>query len=483
MKDTELTLLLESLIGEGGECEWLEFKLNFHSPEEIGETLSALSNGACVNEQPFGYMVFGINDTGHLIEGTTFKPNTHKVKKDELVHWLLQRLNPRLDISIYEFDYDGKHIAIFKIPATLNQPVEFMHEAYIRIGSTNRKLREFPEIARKIWNKAPEKPFEREIALYGLDAAAVDNFLDTHRYFELMRLPYPSTRKAVIERFIKERFIAKTKDTERHFAITNLGAILFARNLNEFPNLPRESLRVIVYEGKGKLKTLKDHPEIRGYAVVFEKVVDYINDQLPQNEEIYKAVRETARMYPVEAIRELVANAIIHQDFREKGTPFVEIYSDRIEFSNPGLPMISPERFIDDYKSRNDELAGVMRRLGICEEKGSGKVITSCEVYQLPAPAFFIQERHTKVIMYAHKSFTAMDKKDKVRACYQHCCLKHVTNEKMTNQTLRERFKIASHNSASASRIIKDTVAEKLIKEEDPNGKSRKYISYIPFWA
>ncbi len=85
--------------------------------------------------------------------------------------------------------------------------------------------------------------------------------------------------------------------------------------------------------------------------------------------------------------------------------------------------------------------------------------------------------------MYAHKSFTAMDKKDKVRACYQHCCLKHVTNEKMTNQTLRERFKIASHNSASASRIIKDTVAEKLIKEEDPNGKSRKYISYIPFWA
>ncbi|MBF0608884.1 MAG: hypothetical protein HQL61_15200 [Magnetococcales bacterium] len=53
----------------------------------------------------------------------------------------------------------------------------------------------------------------------------------------------------------------------------------------------------------------------------------------------------------------------------------------------------------------------------------------------------------------------------------------------MTNQTLRERFKIASHNSASASRIIKDTVAEKLIKEEDPNGKSRKYISYIPFWA
>ncbi|KJU85227.1 transcriptional regulator [Candidatus Magnetobacterium bavaricum] len=316
----------------------------------------------------------------------------------------------------------------------------------------------------------------------GLDAATVDSLLDTHCYFELTKLPYPSTRKAVMERFLKGGFILKNKDREGHFDITNLGAILFARDLHEFPNLPRESLRVIVYEGKGKLKTLKDQAWIRGYAVAFERVVDYINDQLPQNEEISKAIRQTVRMYPVEAVRELVANVIVHQDFRERGTPLIEIYSDRIEFSNPGLPVISPERFIDEYKSRNEELADVMRRLGICEKKGSGidKVITSCEAYQLPAPNFLIQERHTKAIMYAHKSFSEMDKKDKIRACYQHCCLKHVTNEKMTNQTLRERFKLEPRNSASASRIIKDTIADKLIKEEDSNGKSRKYI---PFWA
>ena len=198
----------------------------------------------------------------------------------------------------------------------------------------------------------------------------------------------------------------------------------------------------------------------------FEGLVDYINDQLPQNEEISKAVRETVRMYPVKAIREIVANAIIHQDYREKGSPVIEIYSDRIEFTNPGLPVITPIRFIDEYQSRNEITADIMRRMGICEEKGSGidKVIAQCELFQLPAPDFRTQEKHTNVIMYAHQNLNNMDKKDKIRACYQHCVLKYVSNEKMTNQTLRERFKIEEKNSAIASRIIGDTIEEKLIK-------------------
>ena len=79
--------------------------------------------------------------------------------------------------------------------------------------------------------------------------------------------------------------------------------------------------------------------------------------------------RNEARMYPEIAIRELVANTIIHQDFKEKGTgPMVEIFKDRIEFTNPGLPLITTNRFIDEYQSRNEILASFMRKIGICEE-------------------------------------------------------------------------------------------------------------------
>lgn len=158
-----------------------------------------------------------------------------------------------------------------------------------------------------------------------------------------------------------------------------------------------------------------------------------------------QALRREVKMFPEIAVRELVANALIHQDLTESGASvMVELYDDRMEISNPGKPFIPPDRFIDEYRSRNERLADLMRRLGVCEEKGSGvdKVIQAAEVYQLPAPDFRVGEVRTSVVLFAHKDFEQMDKSDRIRATYQHCCLRYVMNEKMTNQSLRERFKL-----------------------------------------
>ena len=76
-----------------------------------------------------------------------------------------------------------------------------------------------------------------------------------------------------------------------------------------------------------------------------------------------------------------------------------------------------------------------------------------------------------------------MKKEDKIRACYQHCCLKYVSNEVMTNESLRGRFDIKDTNYPTASRIISDTIEAELIKASDPDNKSRKMASYIPVWA
>lgn len=483
MDDVSLTLLLEGIIKLPKECEWVEFKQNYHSVEEIGERLSALSNGACLCNQAFGYLIYGVKDESHIIEGTDF--DFHKVKKgnEEIEHWLLQRLSPRIDYKIYQFNYKGKKVVLLEIPSAANEPVSFMYEPYIRVGSITRRLRDFPEKARKIWKKEPLLTFEREVALDRLSADEVIRLLDTQAYFDTFGLPYPTNRTAVLEKFTSERLIINVSGK---ISITNLGAILFAKNLNDFDKLKRKAPRVIIYDGKNKIYTLKDSTGIKGYALGFEGLVSYINDQLPSNEAIKSAIRETVRVYPQLAIRELVANALIHQDFRITGTgPLIEIYSDRIEITNPGLPLITTIRFIDEYQSRNEDLASFMRRLGICEEKGSGvdKVIALSETFQLPAPDFQTLEKHTKAIMYTPKTLNEMDKKDRIRACYQHACLKHVSNDKMTNQSLREGFQIESKNAAIASRIIKETIEEGLVKDEDESSTSRKYARYIPFWA
>jgi predicted HTH transcriptional regulator len=481
MNEAKLKDLLNELVKQPSENEWVEFKKDFHDFDEIGKNISALANGACLNNQPFAYLVFGVEDETHKIIGTKFKPKTKKKGNEILENWLATSLQPKIDFGIYEFAYDEKlHIAIFKIPAAKNNPITFWKTAYIRVGSATRELHEFPDKASKIW-KRDSKPFETESAKDGLDISDIVKLLSTETYFDLMKLPYPSTQQGVVDKFIEENLVVKNEG----YSITKLGAVLFAKNLRDFEGLERKSVRVIVYKGKNKVETTREQIGSKGYAIGFSGLVDWVNGQLPANEEIGKALRKDAKMYPEIAIRELVANALIHQDLTEKGFPMIEIFSDRIEISNPGIPLVTPERFIDGYLSRNDRLADLMRRMGFCEEKGSGldKVIFYNELYQLPPIDVIVTDNRTRVSIFSYKTLNELDKKEKIRACYQHACLKYVSNEKMTNQSLRERFKIEDQNSATASRIIRDSLESKLIKEDDPESKSRKYASYLPFWA
>lgn len=157
-----------------------------------------------------------------------------------------------------------------------------------------------------------------------------------------------------------------------------------------------------------------------------------------------------------------------------------------MEITNPGIPLIDTLRFIDHSpESRNEMLAGLMRRMGICEERGSGvdKVIFECEFAQLPAPDFVKGDNFTRVILFAPKTLRQMENADKIRACYQHACLKHVSGETMTNESLRSRFDISPQNYATASRIIKATIESGLVKPADPHSNSRKHAAYVPFWA
>jgi ATP-dependent DNA helicase RecG len=482
MTKKELSDLLTQVLILPKENEYVEFKSNYQKPEDIGERLSALANGSALLGQQYAYLIFGIEDKSRKVIGTTFSVANEKIGNDELENWLVQRLNPRIDFRIYEFEFQDKRIVLFHIPAAQGQPVSFKHIDYIRIGSLTRKLEDFPEKERKLWQKNSSE-YELEYALQGVSSADVVALLDTQAVFDLLlKQPYPTTQAGVISKMIDEKLIVRSNG---YYHITNLGALLFAKNLKDF-GLERKAPRVIKYKGKGKMYTEKDQIGQYGYGNGFQRLLNYISGLLPSNEIIELATRKDVQMYPPLAVRELVANAIIHQDFREKGTFLtIEIYDGRVEISNPGLPMVEPIRFIDGYNARNSLLANAMRRMNFCEEKGSGidKVIFEVEIFQLPAPDFRTTPNQTIAILYAHQDLNEMNRKDKIRATYQHCCLMHVTDQKMTNKTLRERFKIEEKNASIVSRIIKDTLEDELIKLQNIDNKSRKFVDYIPFWA
>lgn len=104
------------------------------------------------------------------------------------------------------------------------------------------------------------------------------------------------------------------------------------------------------------------------------------------------------------------------------------------------------------------------------------------EYNQLPALKIIVGDNYTRIILYGHKTLRQMDKQDKVRACYLHACLKYVSGEYMTNQSLRERFGIEVHNYSIVSRIISETIQSGLIKDYDTDNKSKKYARYVPYW-
>lgn len=462
---------IDALLAVRAENEHLEFKAaeNRYDFEELVDYCVALAN------EGGGRIILGVTDkTPRRVVGTKAFDVPERT-----VAGIHERLH--LKVTFDEVAHPGGRVLVFHIPSRpVGQPVHYKGRYLMRAGGDLTPMS--PDQLRRIlaegapdWSLSP--------AMMECDGDKIVQLLDTQSYFDLLHLPYPATREAVLERFTSERLIERAVN---YWAITNLGAILFAKKLDLFDRLARKAPRVIVYEGKNKLKTKSDKPWSKGYAVGFQGLVEFINGLVPANEVIEQALRKEEKLFPEVAVRELVANALIHQDFTEAGTSvMVELYDDRMEISNPGKPFIPPDRFIDEYQSRNERLADLMRRLGICEEKGSGidKVIQAAEVYQLPAPDFRVGEHRTSAVLFAHLDIEEMDRNDRIRACYQHCCLRYVMNAQMTNQSLRERFKLPESKAATVSQIIAATVDAGKIKLTDPTQTSTRYRSYVPFWS
>ena len=467
------------------ELPYIEFKKNNDDPAEIGEYVSALSNSAALFNQEHAFMIWGIDDKTHEIVGTAFDPQKKKVGNQGLELWISTQLTPQVQFYFHKAEIDGKKVVLLEINRAFSSPVKFKNVDYIRIDSYKKKLKDFPDTERELWAVFSKRPFESLIAMEDISGDFVLRLLDYPSYFEMLSLDLPSDKQGILDALLEDSMIVKSETGNYH--ITNLGAILFAKKLSDFPSLERKAIRVIKYEGNDRISSAsKEQIGAKGYASGFEGLINYINNLLPNNEVLGTALRKVVPMYPDMAVRELVANAIIHQNFFMQGTsPMIEIFNDRMEITNPGIPLIDKERFIDHPPvSRNEKLASFMRRVGVCEERGSGydKVVAQTENYQLPAPEIEIYNDQTKVFLFAHKEFAKMSKEDRQRACYLHACLKRVNREYMTNSSLRERFNIAPNNSSMISRLLKETCENGLIKisEDSTSDKNRKYL---PFWA
>lgn len=438
------------------------------------------------NKRLYKYCVAIANEGGgHLLLGIADKPPRAVVGSAafnnpvEMAAKLFTAIGFRVDIE--EVAHPDGRVVVFHIPSRPRGTAYDYDGAYLmRVGEELQPMTE--DQLRKIFAEGQPDWLEA-YAIEGLSGQDVVQLLDTQTFFDLLKLPYPTDQNGVLDKLASERLIEHRHDG---FAIRNMAAILLAKDLSTFEAVSRKAPRVVVYAKDSKLDTTSDLTGTKGYAVGFQGLVRYIMTQLPQNEVIEEALRKESKLVPEVVIRELVANALIHQDFSESGaSPMVEIYSNRVEVSNPGDPIVPVERFIDGYQSRNERLADMMRRFGICEEKSSGvdRVVEAAEFLQLPAPDFLVGIRRTTVVIFGPRAFNKMDRADRIRACYQHCVLQYVLRQHMTNESLRKRFGLGEGSSNAASQVIKAAIEQNLVKLDPSAPNSRKFARYLPSWA
>lgn len=424
-----------------------------------------------------------MRDADHAVVGTSFDPVTVRKGNEELGPWLLRLLEPRIDFRFDAVEVDGQRVVVLEVAAASRQPVRFSGTDYIRVGTYKKPLRDYPEMERALWRLFDEAPFETRLAAEHLGAPEVLKLLNASAFFERLNLPLPDGHQRILEALADNDLVRRS--AAGGWDITNLGAILLANRLSDF-GLGRKAARLIVYKGKSKIETERELDEPRGYGMALDATVARLAGLLPAREVVEGAYQRPRPDYPELALRELVANALIHQDFTISGAgPMIEVFEGRLEITNPGEPLVPTDRFLDSApRTRNDALAAMMRRLNLCEERGSGidKVMLQVELYQLPAPRFDVPPGSTRVVVFGPRPLSKMDKGERIRACYWHACLKYVHGEAATNRSIRERFDIEEHNRAAASRLLRDALEAGILAARDPQA-SPKLREYVPWWA
>lgn len=475
--------LLKRLLQESAERPWLEFKHNNDDPDAIGRCIAACANAAMLAEKERAYLVFGIENGTKKRLGTSVRLHAKKKGGENLENWLNRMLEPRIVLEFLEFEDDGLQFAIVTIAPSYDRPTRFSGQEFIRVGENIKPLRDHPEQERALWLAASRQKFEGAVALSHQSHEEVLEKLDADAVYELTGEARPKSNEQVLRKLTQMGFLRE--DMEGGYDVTNLGAILIARDVSLFPSIAGKSVRVIKYVGKDKRKSEREREGRRGYANGFKALLSFISGTLPTDEQYIGGVRKLVPIYPMTALREIIANALIHQDFTVSGAgPVIEIYDDRIEITNPGNSLIQVDRIIDERRSRNEKLASTMRELGICEERGGGidKAIFEIEEMSLPAPQFIPSADSMRVVIFGPRKFNQLSKTEKAWACYCHSVVRWLSHDYMSNTSLRERFHLSDEEYQAVSAVIAEARRSgRIVPAEESQG--RRHAKYVPYWA
>lgn len=393
---SEMPSLIRALLAdvETEVVEYKEAKQSFDF-EKLGRYFSALSNEANLRNAECGWLLFGVTDKREIC-GTAYRKEKHRpsIGLRSLKHKITEGLNNGLTFEeIYEFDLDGERVVAFQIP-----PCEFASPTTWRGIPWSREdssLKEMPRFKLEaIWGQSrPDwsKGASFEANLDDLDTDAVK--FACERYIDKYAAKQPAITSLSEEEMLRKMgFLV-------HGHVTNAALVLLGRPESAaFLGGAAPRITWTLYSSEGRVEAYEhfDPPFILQVDRVLEKIRNeryrYFDSQLT----LFPTL---ANKYDPEVIRELLHNAIAHQDYRNSGKINVLEYEDRLVFKNEGsfIPGSIEKAIEPGYKPpyyRNRLLADAMVKTEMIDQNAIGirNVYEIQRGRMLPLPTYDLSE-------------------------------------------------------------------------------------------
>ncbi len=395
MNDDEILKLITKALGADRETDLVEFKDSRGGfPDDLSKTISSFSNKSSGG----GIIVMGVEEdkkkrTFNLV-GLT---NSHELVERSTTYFSDRIVNA--DRPQYRhLSIEDKDILVIIINATQEEKKPCFDSkkgmdrgSYIRDGNTDRPITD-DELRHFIRNSSAFKhdlEIASNITLDELDATKIEKVLTEMG----QRTGRESIGNAFDETTLQNIKIASIKDGL--ISPTLAGSLVFARQ-ECFVRSPfsRFAIRCVHYAGPTPTSPIIDKLDIAGpldYQI--DTMRSFVLRNIPIRAKIEGSLRVESPVYPEEALREILANAVIHRDYTITETyTQIRIFSDRIEVINPGnlAPGVTVDNIKDMQFSRNSVIASLMRDLNYLEEYGRGIDLAfgSMQKAGLPRPIF-----------------------------------------------------------------------------------------------
>ena len=350
--------ILENLLTFNDEYEWFDFKENWFSKDEIGEYISAISNGAAFYGKEYGYIIWGVNDKTKEIVGTTVNFD-RDIDGEPYKHYLARKLQPSIAFETVNFDYKNERIVMLIIPAAKSTKTKYNGIDYIRIGSSKEKLARFPEYEIKL-NSILMNGYPTIVNTSAPDYAQELTFEKLFLYYAAKGI---ELRKKTFEKTLK----LKTKDNKYN---------IMAYILSDQNDIP---VRVSVFSGIDKSAPLFSVKEFGNTCIMYsmDKILEYGDaiNIIQADERNRISERKDVPLFNYEAFHEAILNAFIHNKWLTLNAPQISIFTNRIEIlSHGGLAIDQDESGFYSGSSLpvNEVLASIFLQLRISERSGRG---------------------------------------------------------------------------------------------------------------